>query len=353
MKAASRSHGRTSGGSRPGRLLPLVGILGLAASGSAWAHPPAEHAKETAAKESHAGQGSEALGSDAHAESMHGHGAISIAYQNTLVNGFLKHDGNPRDIGTVRIHGINLGGEYHFSDHWSVHAAIPFVQSRYLGPAPHCPTRVPEACQAPGVRVPSPEHPESRFLDDGSAHGAWQDWHLGVAYHTVIGNYQLTPSMTLQVPSHNYPFFAQSAVGQNLVKLEVGAELAHQFEFTNLYYRTALYRVFVEKTLGISVDHYKLDVELGWFINEDVSVKTFATWTRGKGITTDDPRLAQSEIFYHHDQISRHEYFNVGLGMDYQINDRYTLSTTAQTLIWGNTVYNLQYAFGVQLSRAF
>ena len=111
--------------------------------------------------------------------------------------------------------------------------------------------------------------------------------------------------------------------------------------------------MFVEKTLGISVDHYKLDVELGWFINEDVSVKTFATWKRGKGITTDDPRLAQSEIFYHHDQISRHEYFNVGLGMDYQINDRYTLSTTAQTLIWGNTVYNLQYAFGVQLSRAF
>ena len=96
MKAASRSHGRTSGGSRPGRLLPLVGILGLAASGSAWAHPPAEHAKETAAKESHAGQGSEALGSDAHAESMHGHGAISIAYQNTLVNGFLKHDGNQK-----------------------------------------------------------------------------------------------------------------------------------------------------------------------------------------------------------------------------------------------------------------
>lgn len=339
-----------------GKLRPNPGsliALGLMMAGSAWAHSPAQHVASASAEDSESASESTASKDAVSGESAKGHGSISIGYQNTLVNGFLKHDGNPRPIGTVRVHSINLGGEYHFSDHWSVHFGLPYVQSRYLGPAPHCPTREPEECQNPNIRVPSPEHPESRFLDDGDPHGTWQDWHLGVAYHTNVGSYLITPSMTLQIPSHNYPFFAQSAVGQNLVKLEVGAELAHQFDFTNLYYRAALYRVFVEKTLGISVDHYKLDVELGWFINEDVSVKTFATWKRGKGITTDDPRLAESEIFFHHDQISRHEYFNVGLGMDYRINDRYSLSTQAQTLIWGNTVYNMQYSFGVQLSRSF
>jgi hypothetical protein len=63
------------------------------------------------------------------------------------------------------------------------------------------------------VRVPSPEHPESRFLDDGNRHGSWQDWNLGVAWHAQVGSYSLTPAISVLIPSHDYPFFAQSAVG--------------------------------------------------------------------------------------------------------------------------------------------
>jgi hypothetical protein len=39
--------------------------------------------------------------------------------------------------------------------------------------------------------------------------------------------------------------------------------------------------------------------------------------------------------------------------MDYRIDDRHTLSTSAQTLHWGQSVYNLQYSFDVQLTRSF
>jgi hypothetical protein len=322
----------------PTRFKPwLLLALNFALAASAWSREPAAAEDASASDE----------------ESMRGHGSISIGYQSTLVNGFLKHDGTPRPIGTVRINSINLNAEYFLADRWAVTAGLPFIQSRYLGPAPHCPTREPAACRNPDVRVPSPEHPESRFLDDGNRHGSWQDWNLGFAWHAQVGSYSLTPAISVLIPSHDYPFFAQSAVGQQLVKLAVGVELAHQFDFTNVYYRAALHHVFAEKTLGISIDHNKLDVELGWFINADVSLKTFATWKRGKGITTDDPRLADSETYYHHDQIASHEYFNIGLGMDYRIDDRHTLSTSAQTLHWGQSVYNLQYSFDVQLTRSF
>ena len=286
-------------------------------------------------------------------QSSKGHGSMSIGYQDTLVNGFKKHRGGTRDVGTVRIHALDLDVEYFFADRWSVRAGVPFVQSRYHGGFPHCPTRNPVPCQNPDVRVPDPEHPESRFLDDGDAHGTWQDWLLSVSYHTNIDNYYLTPSVTVLVPSHDYTFFAQSAVGQDLNKLRVGIELAHQFDFTELYYKVDVAHVFAEETLGVSIDSNRLDLELGYFVSPKLTLKTFAFYKRGDGIFNDDPRLSSSEFFYHHDQISKHEYFNVGLGLDYNIDDKTTLSTTAQTLIWGETVYNLRYSIDVRLTRDF
>lgn len=314
----------------------------LLALGAAFALPA--HAHDTDSSEEWALDAS---------QSSKGHGSMSIGYQDTLVNGFQPHRGPTKDIGTVRIHALELDVEYFFADRWSVHVGVPFVQSRYHGGFPHCPTRVPAPCEHANP-VADPSHPESRFLDDGSTHGTWQDWILSVAYHTNIDNYYLTPSVTALVPSHDYTFFAQSAVGQDLNKLRVGIELAHQFDFTELYYRVDVAHVFAEETLGVSIDSNRLDLELGYFVSPKLTLKTFALYKRGDGIFNDDPRLRTTpEFFYHHDQISKHEYFNVGLGLDYNIDDKTYLSTTAQTLIWGETVYNLRYSIDVRLTRDF
>jgi len=288
-------------------------------------------------------------GSGVPVDSAKGHGSVSIGYQDTFVNGMLL-GGKPTDIGTVRIHAIDLDIDYNIADAWSVHAGIPFISSRFHDSGPnhtHNPERL------------DPPHPESAYLDNSpDYHSTFQDFSLGTSYRTHIDTYFITPSITARIPSHDYTFFANSAVGQDLKKLELAVSLEHQFDFTEIYYRARYAYVWAEKTLGISIDHSLLDLELGYFLNPRCSVKVFSLGKFGGGLqanqvnplTTDN---FTNSIWYHHDQISAHEYVNLGVGLDYNLGDKYTLSASAQKLVWGNTVYDFRYVLDVRLTRSF
>jgi hypothetical protein len=278
-----------------------------------------------------------------------GHGSVSVGYQNTYVNGMLFPTGEA-PIGSVRIQSISLDLNYFFADRWSAQLGIPFIESKYSGPVPHCISQAPPQCA--GQVVPVHPHPESQFLDDGSYHGAWQDWMLGVAYHGNVDDYLLTPSITAHLPSHHYTFFANAAVGQDLRKLEVAIDLAHQFDFTNLYYRIRAGHVFVERTLGQSVDYDKLDLELGYFVNETWTLKVFGVGKKGNGYTG-PPVARTTEEWYHHDQRAKHNYANLGAGFDYHFDDKYSLSATVQRLVWGQAVFDFKYSLDVHLTRQF
>jgi len=282
---------------------------------------------------------------------VRGHGSISIGYVDTLVNGFHPPHGDLFHFGHVRSHSISLDVDYFVLDNWSVQAGIPYIDNRFTGVNPHCPTAAPPQCVANHIPVLKHPHPESEFLDNGTFHGTAQDWHFGATYHANIGDYFLAPSLTLYVPSHDYTFFAQSAVGQDLQRVELAATLAHQFEFSNLYYRIGFGRAFSEKTLGQSIDYNKLDLELGYFINERWTAKLFATAKKGNGY--DGPYDPTSELFFHHDQRAPHNYAGAGFGADYHVNDKYTLSSSLQREIWGRVIFNFEYAFELRLTREF
>ena len=283
-------------------------------------------------------------------ETAKGHGSISIGYQNTYVNGmFLPVPGGEAPIGTVRVQSIDLGVDYNFADRWSVHVDLPYIEGRYRGPVPHCPNAIPTQCA--GTPAFTHPHPESQFLDDGNYHGTWQDWGIGVAYHANIDDYYLTPSITAYLPSHGYTFFANAAVGQDLKRVEVAATLAHQFEFSEVYYRIGLGHVFSQETLGQSIDYNKVDLELGYFLNEALTFKVFGVGKKGNGFT--GPLDRTSELWYRHDQRAKHNYANVGGGVDYRLNDKYTLSSTVQKLVWGEYVFDFRYVLNVTLTRAF
>jgi hypothetical protein len=291
--------------------------------------------------------GSVASGSE---ETAKGHGTVSIGYQNTYINGmFLPVPGGKAPIGTIRVQSMSFDLDYFVADRWSVHLGIPFIASRYRGSAPHCIRTDPAPCQ--GAVVPLQPHPESKFLDDGSYHGTWQDWHLGLAHHANVNDYLLTPSISLQVPSHRYTFFGQSAPGQGLWKVELAMEVAHQLDMSNLYYRVRVGHVFAEKTLGQSIDHDKLDLELGYFLNDTWTVKAFAVGKKGKGYPGAYDRT--TELWYHHDQRAKHNYASLGGGFDYHVDDKYTVSATVQRLVWGQFVFDFRYSVDVRLIREF
>jgi len=203
-------------------------------------------------------------------ETAVGHGSISIAYLDSYVNGFWVDSNTKVPNGTIRSRGIALGFEYYFSDSWSFHAGVPFLSNRYEGQEPHCPTAKPPQCA--NIPVLNPPHPESQFIDDGNYHGTWQNLTIGVDWHTHINDYYITPSLTATIPSHDYVFFDNAAVGQRLHQLLVGATLAHQFEFSNLYYRIGYGYVFSQHVLGHSTNYQRFYGEIGYFVNERFSV---------------------------------------------------------------------------------
>jgi hypothetical protein len=280
---------------------------------------------------------------------------ITIGYQNSLANGALRDVGPKIDIGTVRVQAVRLGIDIALGRDWNLHAGIPYVKARYLGPSPHCPTSAPPQCaHLPALTRP---HPESAFLDDGRWHGSWQDFDFVLSRHGAIGDYLVTPSLQLTLPSHDYPWFAQAAVGRNLTMLAVGATLGQQVGGSNWFWSIGYARVFAEKTLGYSVDHNRYQGELGYLATPDLTLSVFGQAKLGGGIDFSNARNLfagmTNELYYHHDQINAYQHFDVGFSADYQLGDRHVLSVSAQRLVWGETTPDLHYALDVSLTRTF
>jgi hypothetical protein len=285
---------------------------------------------------------------------MQGHGSISIAYLQTYVNGFRLDQDTVLPNGAVHSRGVALDLDYFVADDWSLHVGLPYLDNRFKG-QPHCPTTAPPQCA--GIPALDPPHPESQFLDDDQYHGTWQDWTLGAEWHTHIDDYYVTPSITAIIPSHDYTFFANAAVGQRLDQLLLAATLAHQFAFTNLYYKLGYGYAFSQRVLGHDTGYQRFDLELGWFVNEKLALRTFVSGRLGNGMAAADllPLTdgQTNDYWYHHDQLSEHSYFGAGLGFDYAFDDRYTLSAGIQRAFWGETVFDFKYAYEVRLTRNF
>jgi len=293
------------------------------------------------------------LGEDAQ-ESARGHGSISAAYLSTYVDGFNLDSHTEVHPGIFHSQGVALDVDYNVSDDWSVHVGLPYFDNRYNG-VPHCPTTAPPQCAS--VPALNPQHPESAFHDDNRYHGSWQDWDLGVAWHTHISDYYLTPSLTAILPSHDYPFFTNAAVGQRLRQLQIAATLAHQFDFSNIYYKVGYAYVLSQHVLGVDTGYQRYDLELGYFVNEKLSLRAFLSGRDGFGLSATElgPLTAgqTNAYWYHHDQLAKHSYYGAGAGVDYALGDRYTLSAGLQHALWGDTVFAFKYALETRLTRSF
>jgi len=284
-----------------------------------------------------------------------GHGSISIGYQQTYVDGLRRDSHTVIDAGEGTMRSLQLDAQYFLSDRWSLRAGIPFVSNVFHG-SPHCPTTEPVQCR--NMPALNPQRPESRFQDDDRYHGTWQDWHFGASYHaTPRPGWFLTPSLTVWIPSHNYTFFSNAAPGQRIWKLEPALELAHQFDFTNLYYRARYGYVLTEKVLDTRMSHHRLELELGWFINERLTARVFTIGKKGDGYSLQElgPLTAgrSNDYWYHHDQIVKHDFAEAGIGFDYHFSSPYTLSAAWHDMLWGESVINFRHAIEVRLTREF
>jgi len=284
-------------------------------------------------------------GTVAHAEATGaraGHGHVSASFQVIRIDGFESSVGL-LPIGTADTQSLNIEVDYNLTERLSISIGLPYIRKRYNGSAAHDPLAL------------DPPRPEIENVDIGDWNSSLQDFHLGLRYLMRDGPLSIEPYVYLGAPSHDYPFFGHAAVGQNLLKLDVGSDFLWTPGLSNAYYQLSLGYVFVEETLGVDISHWLVSAKTGYFFSDSISGNVFAQLKKGHGLTFPDdfppPRI--SEMWYQHDRLVKHNYMNVGIGLDWRINSKYSLAASVMTMTWAEQVHDMQYTVTIGLSRSF
>lgn len=286
--------------------------------------------------------GSGAVASAEEPGSRSGHGHTSVSFQVIRIDGFESSIGL-LPIGTTDTQSVNFDVEYNVTDRITISAGLPYVRKRYNGAAAHDPLTL------------DPPRPEVENVDTGSWNTDFQDFHLGIRYLLRDGPIMVQPYVFLGVPSNNYPFFGHAAVGQGVLKVDVGSTFAWFPGLSDAYYQLDLGYVFVEETLNTNISHWLIRAEGGYFFNDTVTGRVFAQLKKGHGLTFPDdfPTPRTSEKWYQHDRLVKHNYLNAGIGLDWSLNSKYRLESSVITMIWAEQVHDMEYAITLGLSRSF
>jgi hypothetical protein len=275
--------------------------------------------------------------------SRSGHGHVSVSYQYIHVDGFEASQGT-LDIGTVDTHVLNFELDYALTDRWSFAFGIPFIRERYQGNFPHDPLLL------------DPPRPQVENVDLGQWNQDFQDFHLGVRYLAkASGRLRIEPYITAGLPSNDYPFFGHAAIGQNLWRVEPGSSFVFVPYISDAWYRLDIGYAFVEETLGVSINHWNIRAEVGYFFNQYLSGRAFLLHKQGDGLVfpEDFPIPRNTELWYQHDRMIKHNFTNFGVGLDWSMNDNYSITTSALTMVRAEQVHKVDYAFTVGLAFAF
>jgi len=280
-----------------------------------------------------------------------GHGSFSIEYSHPFDHGDYQGPAGV-DSGQVQFQTVTLGSSYFVADNWEVRASIPFSRAKAGGMQQH--PKLPLQCNADMTVC------AVTFVDNGNYHSTWADWDIGVTYHTIVGhNYYLKPSFDVYVPSHNYPFYGSAVVGQRETRYGIGIGLEHQFDFSNFYYTAEYQYVIKPRTLGIDSNYNDFAFDLGYFINPRLGLRLITDIKFGHGLTDADIGAAaaqdgpDSPVFRLHDKFRLQNHANVGVGVDYSLNDRYSLAFSTLTSVWGQSNARLAYGIDLKLTRSF
>jgi len=264
-----------------------------------------------------------------------GEASFSVGYEYILVKDHLFAGGERQDRGHIRENSLLPDVGYGITDKLAVRFGLPYMSAKYNGLRPH---------QLP--------------YDNGSYHGAFQDLRFEARYMALNGPLVVTPFAAVVLPSHNYTYFAHSAVGRDLNEGSFGVNLARRLDpiLPDAYVHGRYTFTLVEKVLHISHNRSNFDLELGYFLTPAISVRALGAWERGYGGINLPVTGTPLPLFLYHDQLGRTEYFNVGGGMAYAATANLDLFGNWFTTVSGKNSHAIHNAFivgaGVNFSPA-
>lgn len=267
-------------------------------------------------------------------------GQISITYQNQKTHDLVLSHGTLNSP-VVRTHLIDFHASYRIKERWTIHVGLPVISRESTPTQSHNPRSF-----VPPVR-------DSDFVDDGHYHTYLQDLRLGASYLVRDEPVSVAPYLEYGIPASDYPFFAASTVGRHVQTIEVGTTAAYRPPFLQWYFSLRAGYQMADKVLGYDIDAVRITADAAYFVSPRLTLNVFLTSKNGKGF---DPPLAPdftSPLWYHHDQITRHNFKNLGAGVDWLLDERNVLNFTLLKMVHAEDVFRLQRGVSVTLTRAF
>ena len=257
--------------------------------------------------------------------------SVTTSYQYVTITKHYDWHGGEWDRGHIRADSLALGFDYGMTDRLAFSISVPYIASSYSGTRPH----------------PTP-------IDDGSTHTTFQDYHVGLRYNIVKGRVVVTPFAGLVAPTHNYTYFAHSAVGRDLHEQNVGVSVGVPVEPVYLQVRYGY--SFVERVLDIPHNKSNADLDVGYFVSPSFLVRVLASGQKTHGgINIDYENLPArtSPLFLHHDQIITDDFLNVGAGASYELNQSVAAFAVAFRSIWGRNGHKMDLGVTTGIDYSF
>jgi hypothetical protein len=201
-----------------------------------------------------------------------------------------------------------------------------------------------------------PPRPDIENVDQGDWNSAFQDIFLGVSYLAFDSpTFAIEPHLFLGIPSHDYPFFGNAAIGQNQTRIEIGSSFLLAPGLSDAYYGLDISYAFVEEVLNSDINHWRINAEAGYFFTPRLTGRVFALVKQGHGLDFPDdfPPPRTDERWYQHDRMVKHNYIIAGIGLDWFVSDKYEVSAALMKMTHAEVIHIMDFAFDITVSRAF
>jgi hypothetical protein len=264
-----------------------------------------------------------------------GDGSVAFGVQTISFDGHFDATGNKLEgAGKSRATNLLLGLSYSFTDRFTAELFLPYVITRYTG-------QQAELTFGNPLFVPA-------ALDDGSAHSAFQDFHLDLRYNLfrdlkrpVLRDFSVTPFFSFVVPSHAYDWHGESAFGRGLREYVLGASAGRLLSpvLRKAYFQGQYSYAFVQKVNDIPLNHSNVDLELGYFLPHSLAVRGFGNWLHTHGGITIEQALQDPQLFPVHDRLLRASSWHLGAGTTYSLIESMDLSFSYITYLAGTQTH--------------
>ena len=265
-----------------------------------------------------------------------GEGSVSLSYQNIFVRDHVFAEGDAHDVGHISSDAVTVDVEYSLTGRLAARVSLPYIAARYSGLKPH---------QLP--------------IDDGTYHSTFQDFSVDLRYSLVQRPAAITPFFRAVIPSHDYEYFAHSAVGRDLHEYHVGTNFGRRLNpiLPKAYIQARYAYVFVERILGISANRSDTEFQLGYFLTPRLSLLGTGQWMHTYGGVQIPYGIVHGGLtdaqWPHHDQIGRAGLLDLGGGAAYALNGSLEVFVSLARSVEGQNAHLHAAVVTVGMSRSF